>query len=120
MQVREFDANVFTNFRIELEKHFRELRTITDPELLKTRTENIFHEINDVQVQKLKQKIGHINKQVAVNSVLALGGLLGSFQTGGYSLLATALALGKGYKDYMDYKESVKENPSYLLWKIQK
>lgn len=120
MQVREFDANVFTNFRIELEKHFRELRTITDPELLKTRTENIFHEINDVQIQKLKQKIEYINKQVAVNSVLALGGLLGSFQTGGYSLLATALALGKGYKDYMDYKESIKENPSYLLWKIQK
>lgn len=120
MQVREFDANVFTNFRIELEKHFRELRTITDPKLLKTRTENIFHEINDVQIQKLKQRIGHINKQVAVNSALALGGLLGSFQTGGYSLLATALALGKGYKDYMDYKESVKENPSYLLWKIQK
>lgn len=120
MQVREFDANVFTNFRIELEKHFRELRTITDPVLLKTRTENIFHEINDVQIQKLKQKIGHVNKQIAVNSVLALGGLLGSFQTGGYSLLATALALGKGYKDYMNYKESVKENPSYLLWKIQK
>ena len=120
MNVRENDADVFTNFRLELEKQFRELRLINDPRLLKQKTENIFHELNDVQVQKIKQKVNHINKQVIVNSIVGMGGLAGSFTTGGYSLLATALAFGKGYKDYAEYKEKVKENPSYLLWKIQK
>lgn len=120
MFVREQDAEIFTNFRIELEKHFRELRTLNDPKIIQQKTENIFHELNEVQVQKIKQKIDYINKQVFVNSLVGVGGLAGSFSTGGFSLLATALALGKGYKDYIDYKEKVKENPSYLLWKIRK
>jgi hypothetical protein len=120
MTVREMDSEVFTNFRIELEKHFRELRILSDPKIIQQKTENIFHELNEVQVQKIKQKIDYINKQVFVNSVVGIGGLAGGFSTGGFSLLATALALGKGYKDYIDYKEKVKENPSYLLWKIRK
>ncbi|MCT4636582.1 MAG: hypothetical protein N4A72_02645 [Bacteroidales bacterium] len=120
MSIRELDSDIFTNFRIELEKHFRELRSLEDPMLIEQKTENIFHELYDVQIQKIKQKINHINKQVATNSLIAFGGLAGSFSTGGYSLLATALALGKGYKDYVDYREKVKENPSYLLWKIRK
>jgi hypothetical protein len=120
MTIRELDSDVFTNFRLELEKNFRELRTLTDPDLIQKKTENIFHELNEVQVQKINQKINYINKQVAVNSLIGIGGLAGSFTTGGYSLLATAVALGKGYKDYVDYKEKVKENPSYLLWKIRK
>jgi len=120
MTIRELDSDVFTNFRIELEKHFREFRNLKDPDLINQKTENVFHELYDVQIQKIKQKIEYINKQVAVNSFVALGGLAGSFSTGGYSLLASALALGKGYKDYANYKEKVKENPSYLLWKIRK
>jgi len=120
MTVREMDSEVFTNFRIELEKHFRELRILSDPKIIQQKTENIFHELNEVQVQKIKQKINYINKQVFVNSMVGIGGLAGGFSTGGFSLLATALALGKGYKDYIDYKEKVKENPSYLLWKIRK
>jgi len=120
MSIRELDADVFTNFRLELEKHFRELRTLSDPQIIKQKTENIFHELNDVQVQKINQKIKHINKQIAVNSLVAIGGLAGGFQTGGFSLLATAIALGKGYKDYTDFKEKAKDNPSYLLWKIKK
>ena len=119
MFIREQEAEVFTNFRIELEKHFRELRTLSDPKLIQQRTENIFHELNEVQVQKIRQKVDYISKQVFVNSLVGIGGLAGGFSTGGFSLLATALALGKGFKNYIDYKEKVKENPSYLLWKIK-
>ena len=119
MNIRELDADTFTNFRLEIEKQFRELRTITDPTQLNLKTENIFHELNEVQVQKIKLKVEHLKKQMGANSLLALGGLMGSFHTSGVSLLATAVALGKGYKDYIDYKEKVKENPAYLLWKIK-
>ncbi len=120
MTIRELDSDVFTNFRLELEKQFRELRTITDPKQLELKTQNIFHELNEVQVQKIKLKVKHLEKQMGANSLLALGGLMGSIQTSGLSLLATAVALGKGYKDYVDYKEKVRENPAYLLWKIKK
>ena len=120
MTIRELDADVFTNFRLEVEKQFRELRTITDPAQLKLKTENIFHELNEVQGQKIKLKMNHLKKQMGVNAALLFGGLIGSVQLGGGSLLASAVAIGKGYKEYCDYNEKVRENPAYLLWKIKK
>jgi hypothetical protein len=116
MTIREADADTFTNFRLELEKQFRELRSVTDERTLKIQSENILHELNDVQGEKIRQKMNHIKSQMGTNALLAVGGLIGSFQTSGVSLAATALAVGKGYKDY---KENVRENPAFLLWKIR-
>lgn len=119
MQVREQEADIFTNFRLELEKQFRELRTIDDPRVIEIKTQNILHELGEVQVAKINQKMSQVQKQVGVNTVIALGGFLGTVQTGGWSLLGTAIALAKGYKDYLDYIEKVKENPACLLWKVK-
>ncbi len=96
MMIRELDADTFTNFRMELEKHFRELGLITDEKTLKAKSENIMHELEKVQVEKISQKLNHIKKQIGINSVLALGGLMGSFHATGISLAATAAAIGKG------------------------
>jgi len=120
MEIRKYEEEVFTNFRIELEKQFRELRGISDPQELELRKENIFHELNKVQGNIIANKMKSINRKKAIDSILLIGGLAAAVQTGGISLLASALALGKGYKNFMDYNEKVKENPSYLLWKIQK
>lgn len=119
MTVREFEADTFTSFRIELEKNFRELRTLNDENQIRQKTENIFHELSEVQGQKIKQKLNNVQKQFGMNTLLAIGGLAGSIVTSGLSLGATALAIGKGYKDYLDYQEKVKENPAYLLWKVK-
>jgi hypothetical protein len=120
MSIREFDADVFTNFRLELEKHFRELRTISDEDTIKKKIENIFHELNDVQGYRIKKKIERLRKQFGINTLLGVAGLGGAIHTGGLSLLATATAIAKGYKDYQEFKEKVTENPAYLLWKIKK
>lgn len=120
MEVRKYDGDVFENFRVELEKNMRELRSITDEKLVKLKIENIFHEFNSVQALKIKQKIKLFRKQMSISATLALGGLAGSVSSGGYSLIAAAIALAKGYKDYLDYKEKVIENPSFLLWKVSK
>ncbi|MCD8739684.1 hypothetical protein LT679_03630 [Mucilaginibacter roseus] len=117
MQVRENDADVFTNFRLELEKQFREVRILTDPKDVKLKTESIFHELNEVQAAKIKQKVQYIHKQMFLNSVLTAGGLVGSMTVGGISLVGLGLALSKGYKDYRDYTQSVRENPAFFLWK---
>jgi len=69
---------------------------------------------------KIKQKIKLFRKQMGVSATVALGGLAGSVSSGGYSLIAAAAALAKGYKDYLDYREKVIENPSFLLWKVSK
>ncbi len=119
MQVREAEADIFTNFRLELEKHFREIRTISDPNEVKFRTENIFHELNQVQTQKINQKIKYIQKQMLLNTALAVGGLIGSVTFGGISLGGLAMALAKGFKDYKDYVQNVRENPAFFLWKTK-
>ena len=120
MQVRTNDADVFTSFRLELEKSFRELRTTHDDKQLRIKAESIFHELNEVQGLRIKRKMDHLVKQVSINSVLAIGGLAAIFSTSGASLFATLFALIKGYKDYEDYKEKVIENPAYFLWKVKK
>jgi len=119
MEIRIKEADIFTNFRIELEKHCRELRTITDPKELKISLENVLHELNEVQGQKIKTGIALANKKMKINSSLAIGGLASSYLAGGFSLLAVALDMGNGYKDWKEYRANVIDNPSYFLWKIQ-
>jgi hypothetical protein len=120
MTIRNFEADTFTNFRTELEKQFRELRTVSDPKEIKLRHENIIHELGNVQVKKIDQKLKSLKRKGFVDGALLLGGLAGTIQTAGWSLLASALATVSGYKSYQEYKDSLLENPSYLLWKVIK
>jgi hypothetical protein len=120
MSIRKFEADTFTNFRIELERQFRELRTITDPKEIRLRQENIIHELSDVQVKKINQKLNSLKKKGFADAILLVGGLAATVQTAGWSLLASALATVYGYKSYREYKDNLTENPSYLLWKVMK
>lgn len=56
MDVRRNEQDTFTNFRIELEREFRELRSVTDEKELKERQENILHELAVVGVKKIDTK----------------------------------------------------------------
>lgn len=120
MNIRTFEADTFTNFRIELEKQFRELRLVKDPYEIKLRQENIIHELADVQVKKINQKFDSLKRKGFIDAALLVGGLAGTVQTAGWSLLASALATFSGYKSYREYKDSLTDNPSYLLWKVMK
>lgn len=120
MDIRNYEAETFTNFRLELEKQFRELRTISDPKEIKIRQENIIHELGNVQVNKINQKFDILKRKGYVDGLLLLGGLAGTVQTAGWSLLASAVATVSGYKSYQEYKENLKDNPSYLLWRVLK
>ncbi len=120
MEIRKYEENVFTNFRVELERNFREIRCLTDPKEINLKRENIIHELNDVQLSKIDLKFSHIKKQIGVNATILTGSLLASSITNGFSLLAMIHTIAKGYKSYNDYIKDVKMNPSYMLWKIKK
>ena len=91
MFVRESEAGLSTNFRLELEKHFRELRTVNDTKERELKRENIFHELSEVQCTKIQVKMSSLQKRMAANITIALGGLIGSVHIGGLSLLGVAL-----------------------------
>lgn len=118
MAIRKHEEGVFQNFRLELERHFRELREITDPNELALAKENVIHELNDVQVNQIQRTMKNVTSNMKIDALLLTGGMVATAApTMGLSLLAIALGLGKGYKDFKDYQDKVKENPSYLLWK---
>ena len=120
MQIRINDADLFTNFRIELDKNLRELRAITNPNELKIAQENIVHELQTVQLPRISKKLSDLKCTFMLDAVIALGGLVGTVQTAGWSLLAASVAALSTYKSYREYKNSLKNNPAFLLWKTLK
>ncbi|HEU5123207.1 MAG TPA: hypothetical protein VFW05_03990 [Verrucomicrobiae bacterium] len=118
MEVRLNDGQAFQNFRTELEKQLRELRTIKDPEVLRLKKENLVHELSETQVRVVGQKMHFLKKKLFVDASLMFGGLIGSVQSGGWSLLASALAVAKGYQTVQEYHQSKQQNPAFFLWKV--
>lgn len=119
LKVRFEDGEVFERLRIYLEKQFRELRSITDEGLLKSKIESIMHELNEVQVYEVKTKVRNLQSKIFINSSLLGLGLVGTFFASGISLFPILIALTSGYRNYHDYMSQVKENPAYLLWKVK-
>ena len=117
MRIRSEDGEVFQNFRHELDKQFRELRTLTNPDELRVRTENIWHEISNVQVEKINQKIRHLESQLKIDIGIGVAGLVGAVQTSGFSLIALGIAAAQGYRSYKEYQHQAKQNPAFFLWK---
>lgn len=120
MSIRVNEEGTFKNFRLELEKNFREMRSITDPKELELAKENLIHELYDVQNHKLESKFRSINRNYKIDGTLGLASVIMAAPTGGWSLLGGAVAVVKGYKDIKNYQDQIKENPSYILWKSTK
>lgn len=120
MQIRTFEQDTFTNFRIELERNFRELRMSKDPYEIKLIQENILHELAVVQVNKIDEKFRSLKRKGMFDAAILVAGLATSVQTAGWSLLASASAMVHGGRVIADLKSEMRENPSYLLWKVLK
>lgn len=119
MAVRQNDGEAFQAFRCELESKFRELRTETDREKIELKIQNIIHELSEVQVAKIEQKIKGLRINALAQTGVALGGLAGSVVTSGLSIAATVIAVANGVRIYSEYREKIKENPAYFLWRVK-
>ncbi len=120
LEIRKNDGEAFKNFRTNIDRHFKELRGIEDVSLLEKKFENAIHEITEVQINDVNQKFNQLKKHIKIDSSILIGGLLGTIQTSGMSLIGSAIAVAKGYKDWNDYFEKVKNHPAYFLWKVKK
>lgn len=118
MRVRTDDGEAFHMFRLELEKQLRDLRLIKDPEQLRVKAENAMHELSEVQLNQVKQKVAQLKRSILTDAAIAVGGLGAAVQSGGWSLLASALAVAKGFKSVNEYLIQKKQNPAFFLWKV--
>ena len=120
MKIRTEDGEAFQNFRLELEKQFRDLRLITDPKQLQSKTENVLHELSAYQLNQVRQKVDQLKRRLVTDIAIGVGGLVGSFQSRGFGIAATAVALWQGYKALDDHWNQRNQNPAYFLWKVLK
>lgn len=120
MKVRTEEGEAFQSFRLELDKQLRELRTIEDPEALKIKLENVAHELGEVQVHQINQKVAYLKKRIFAEASIAAGGLLTAVQSGGLTLPLSLLAAFQGYKSAAEYQRQKRENPAFFLWKVLK
>ncbi len=120
MEIRMNDGEEFQNFRLHLEKQFKDLRLIKDPEELKIKAENAMHELSDVQVHVVNQKMNQIkNKSYVVDAVILLGSLVSAIQSGGMSIPALSVAAAaRGVKPFIDGSNQIRQNPAFFLWKV--
>lgn len=120
MSIRKNDAEEFELFRRELEKQMRELRNEKDISKIKSKIEDVKHELEEVQIASINLKIKKIKNSLSRDVLIGVAGLGASFITNGYSTFATLVSILNGYKSYAEYQNEIKENPSYFLWKIKK
>lgn len=120
MSVRQSDGEAFHAFRRELEKSVRELRLESDIEKRVIKLENAMHELTEVQVGAVEQKVRQLKKGALTDAAIAVGGLAAGIATSGYSLVAVAVAAARGYKGWRDYQDKVALSPAYFLWKAKK
>jgi len=118
-KVRE-NEQVFNNFRIELTKQLKELRTCKTNEDLHKQLENISYEISKVYINKIANQIKTLKQNLLSNAVILVGTLSTTVFAGSWSILGALGAIAKGYKDYNKYISEIKQNPSYFLWQIDR
>jgi len=121
MSVRMEYGDEFQNFRLNLEKHFREFRLIKSPDELKVKVDNALHEIYDVQVSQINSRLKQIKRTALItDSIILLGSLIGTFQTGGGSIPALAgiaATAVRGAKPFFEYENQIRQNPAFFIWK---
>ena len=91
-----------------------------DAETLKIKTENIVHELTEVQIRQLDQKITSLKKKFFAEAAIVVGSLCGAIQTGGLTLPLALLAASQGYKSLTEYRMVRGENPAFFLWQVLK
>ena len=112
------DEEAFRRFRLQIEKHFRELRMETDPVKRHLKTENAMHELVEIQLTEVDSAIRRLKRKGVLTGVGAVASLAVATATSGASLIATMYAAYAGCKTIEEYRISAKENPAYFLWQV--
>lgn len=118
MKVRR-DEEAFAEFRLEWDRQLKTLRGISDPDVLKTRMDEVVRELTEVQVAKVDRAVTDLKKRLLRDLlIVGAGTLAGGIQSGGFGIVGAAMAGLQGYRSYSDYKRAKRQNPAFFLWKV--
>lgn len=123
MKVRMNEDDAFQNFRVELEKQLRDLRSITDSYELKIKLNSVAHELK-IQVREVEKALTQAKKALPIGVIVLAGSLVTAWCTSN-DMLARAVIGAGGFATaypqiFGDVRSKIRRNSSYFLWNILK
>jgi hypothetical protein len=118
MRLRQDEGEAFKRFRLLLDQKLSGLRETGDPAETERLAALAVHELTEVRMDEIDGKMKTVKEKLAGNTILASLGLAAAIQTAGVGLLSTALAVANIGRTLIDYRQDVKRNPAFFLWKL--
>ena len=119
MKVRNEYGEAFHAFRLTLQRHLRELRTLQDTSVIEKKLQNLQHELEEVQVGDVEREARRIQREVLRSLVIGAVSVGAAVPTTGWSLTGLAAAATAAYRAGSGYRDRVKEHPAFFLWKLK-
>jgi hypothetical protein len=119
-KLRMEEGEAFHRFRLLLDQKLGNMRSVPGSEEAKKEAEAAVHELTEVRMTELDDKLKSVKDKLILNATLSTIGFVAAVQTAGISLLATAVAGVGTAKTWADYRQDVKRNPAFFLWKAMK
>jgi hypothetical protein len=120
MRVRSEEGEAFEAFRLELERHFRDISAADSPQSAILKASNAVHELEAVQVAAVDRQITRLRNQGFLVGGTLVATLAASVATSGWSLLNTAAAAVAGYRSMREYRSDARKNPAFFLWRAKR
>ena len=122
-KARENEA-AFNDFRVALDKAFREIDSLEGQERQR-RLDEIVRDIIHAPLSRIDRRMSGLHRDVFIDAVLAVGTLVTTCISGGSTLLtlATIAAAAKALESYKKDKadqDKIREHPSFFYWEVTK
>ena len=119
MRVRNEYGEAFHAFRLTLQRHLRELRTLQDASVIEKKLQNLQHELEEVQVADVEREARRVQREVLRSLVIGAVSVGAAVPTTGWSLTGLVPAAAAAYRAGTGYGDRVKEHPAFFLWKLK-
>ena len=114
----------FNDFRVALDKAFREIESFSGEER-ERRLDEIARDLIHAPLARIDKRMNGLSRDVFIDAALVVGTLVTNFVSGGDTLLtlacvaAAAKALDSYKKDKSD-RDKIREHPSLFYWEATK
>ncbi|MDQ2844639.1 MAG: hypothetical protein M3Y72_27060 [Acidobacteriota bacterium] len=120
MRIRRDEGEAFRSFRLLLDQKLSTVRQESDPEEAKKTAAYAVHELTQVRMDEIDGKMKGVKEKLAANAMVAGVSLAAAVHTAGFSLLSAAAAGVTIGRTIVEYRQDVKRNPAFFLWKVLK
>jgi hypothetical protein len=122
------NEEAFEGFRDALDTALKEVTSISDPDDIQRRIDEVANDILARPIAKIDQQMKRFHRKLIPGSIVLIGSLAATIITNG-NTLATLPAIGasasyaipeiiKAFQDRQEQREQIKEFPSFFYWDV--